>query len=664
MENETKVIWSVSHGGEPDVEQARKLIDMGVGLGIDGIEIAYGIERCVTYVEMEGVRGGEEAEAILETRRAVQAIAEYAQQQGLSVGMWMHQISGPRDLLDAIPDLRAPDGFIDLESPLIPELVGAGVSEFFEAVPEVDEVVLTLTETQVCVMRRPFSSIPLAERAQRVIQAVVDAVRYYGKGLVVRPFSPLAEDYQAILAALEKVKYGSLSVMMKTEPYDWHPFLPNNPHMRKVASHELRAEADACGEYYGRTVFPACYPDYLIDRMRFAADRGATGFVLRADRSGRSVVETLNEINLIAATAWAKDQSVDIGHLWELWAQSRLCGPDADLEGVVEVLAQTFEVIKNALYIDGQQMSHEGFPSFEGAKHIQMFHLFEPCHNLRHMRDIWSTLSERPSVTHACMVSEKEEAIEMARSLGTWFESMADGLPEDKREAVRASLGRLTLVARACLALVRVVAAHLQEVWRLPDRAVGDFSHEAEGVLRLADEVAGAEGEDFFGGAPSRMRGFIEEIRRERKIELARRDELESRDGTIDYVLCGLASEGHKLAKRLHTGSTRVDGPLHYRATGVGDLAGLSYEIKTPEDMEFVLEIDLVGAAAPFEGVAWLGPSKFPLRCDAPEGAKQNVQFKLTAGAVDSPARVEIWSSGAEPCRVSEIRIREATGED
>jgi len=653
---ERKVIWSFAHAGRPDFDQARTAIDLGAELGIDGIEIETDLEKCLTYDSLPQLRAAVDAPRAEARRDAVRRIAAYAKERGLRVSQWLHDLSGPRPLLDLWPELKAPDGFLDLQSPLVPRLIAARLAEFFSRVPEVDDVTLTMTETQVCVLHRPYSKVPLVDRALWIIQAVADALRPLGKGLIVRPFSALTEDYEAILAAIEKVECENLAVMEKTEPYDWNPFLPDSPFMRKVGNRELRAEADAGAEYYGQSIIPACHPHYLADRLRGAYEKGARTFVLRADRANNPAVGTLNEINIVAATAWVKDPNVDIEAVWRHWLEKRL---GAAPEGLAELLEQTFEVIKTALYIDRQQISHNRFPSFEHAKHVQMFHLFEPAANLRHMREHWSMIAERRTRPHDEIVSEKAEALEMARSLSPWFESLAGSLQPEAQQTVRDGLRRLEHLARATLALVRLAAAHLEDVWSAKRRAVGAFEDEARAMLELADEIAASEGPDFFAAMPDRMRSFVEGLRLERSIELPRRAALAREAHLVDYILCGLASEGHKLSKRLHSGSTRCDAQARYRGTGIGEREGLSYEIKLPKNRGFRLEMTLVGTGRPAQAEAWIGPHKFEIRTDAPEGRTQELSWQVAGGAADTPARIEVWSTGSEPCRVSEIRTYE-----
>jgi len=652
-----KVIWSLGHGGRLDFDYARAIIDAAADMGVDGVEIAYPLEKLVTYREMPDVSAGGDTEEIEERLRVVQRIAEYATERGLRTGVWMREISGPAGLLELLPDMKAEDGLLDLESPLIAELITAKLDEFFEAAPDVDEVVLTLTETQVCALHRPFCSMPLEERALRIIKPVVESARSSEKGVVVRPFSALIEDERAVLEAVGRMGYEDLSVMIKTEPFDWHPFLPNHPLMKKVGAHELRAEADAGAEYYGQQEAPVVYVRHLIERLEGAADRGATTMTLRVDRGGRPALGALNEINLLAATAWAKNPDLDVDAFVAGWLKERM---GAAPEGLAEMLEQTFEVWKNAFYIDGQPMSHHLFPSFDNAKHIQLFGLFEPAEHLRHMRENWGVLSDRATLPHDEIVKRKEEAVEMAAALEAWFESLAKGLAPAARQEARRGLARLTLMARAALALTRLTAAHLEDAWSAEERAVGPFDDEASAAKRMAAEVAAKEGEEFFGGMAGRLREFAERLEAERAFEMDRRRELSLEPGLVDYVLCGLASEGHKLGKRLHTGATRADAALRYRETGDGDCEGFGYEVKLPAGQACWLEIEMSGVGRMVEGMAWLGSKRFPLRSDAAEGETQTLRLHVPPGTAESPARVEIFSTTPRTLRVSEIRIRKA----
>ncbi len=652
-----KVIWSLGHGGPLNFDYAQRIIDAGAELGVDGVEIAYPVEKLVTYREMPDLCAGGDTEEIEERQRVVQRIAEYATSRGLRTGVWLHEISGPPGLLELMPEMRAQDGLIDLESPLIDELISAQLDEFFEAAPDVDEVVLTLTESQICALHRPFCSMPLAERALRIIKPVVESARYFEKGVVARTFSVLIEDERAVLDAVAKVGYEDLSVMMKSDLSNWSPFLPNHPLMRKVGAHELRAEADAGAEHYGGQAAPVIYARHIIERLEGAADRGATTITLRVDRRGQPALGTLNEINLLAATAWAKNPELDVDAFMAGWLKERLgAAPD----GLAEMLDQTFEVWKNALYIDGQQMSHDRFPSFDDAKHVQMFGLFEPAEHLRHMRENWAVLSDRPTLPHGEIVRGKEEAVEMAEALEGWFQSLAHDLRPEARDEAARSLARLTLVARASLALTRLVAAHLEDAWGMEERAVGAFEEEAAAAESLAAEVAAREGGAFFGGVADRLKDFAARLRAERAFEMERRRDLSLEPGLVDYVLCGLASEGHKLGKRLHTGATRADEAARYRETGVGDCEGFGYEVKLPPGQACWLEVDLCGSGERVEGVAWIGSKRFALRGGGAEGEIETLRLHVPQGTAESPARVEIFSTTPRPVRVSEIRILRA----
>ena len=658
--NEPKVIWSLGHGAEPDFDQARKTIDLGADLGVDGIEIACGLERCVLYTEMPELLGSVDEEEVLERRRVTQQIAHYARERGMSVGVWLREVTGPSDLLDAIPDLRADDGFIDFEGDRLGELIEAKVDEFFANVAEVDEVVLTLAGGPTGVFERPFCELTPEQRAQLVITAVADALRHIERGLAVRVDCREVEDGEAILRAVERVHYAPLTVVAGAEFPDANPFSSKSPFMRRVGRADLRVEADASARYYGKTIMPACYPEFLKDRLRFAVDHGAMSFSLRADCDGLAAAGTLNEINLLGPTAWARNQDVDPDNLWRLWLEGRL---GAAPEGLVEMLDQTFEALKNALFIGCRPTSQRGFPSLDEAREERVFQAFERGAGSPLLSDDGELISEGSGASHAEIIRDKEHGAAMAAALAEWFETMAAELAPVWRDGLRRGLARLGLVARARLGLTRMVAGRFEALWRTEERSVEDCEMEAQGLLALADEIEEAEGADFFGSMPGHIRDFVAGVDLEQETDVPLREILNAESGLADYVLCGYLSEGHGLRKRAGAGGSREVCGRRVRESGVEERAGFSYELQVPAEAGFRLDVVLVGSGRPARGVVRLGPNEFDFCCDAAEGELQVESLPVLPGSVDSSARVEIWSSDVEPCRVAEIRVYSAEDE-
>ena len=652
--DELNVIWSLAHHGEPDFERARQIIDLAASLGVDGIELACGLEQCVVYTEIPELQGCVEPEPALDRRQVVQQIAHHAQQQGLRVGIWLREITGPPGFLEALPGLKADDGFLDIESDQLAELIEAKIDEFFFNVPEVDEVVLTLTQSPVTVFNRPFCDMPLAERVERVLRPVVEALQYVERGLALRVDCRSLEDGEALIRVAEQTHHQPFALVAPADFPEANPFSPDNPFLRKLDWADLRVEVDAVGEDYGCVEVPSCYPGYVVDRMRYAADHGADGFSLRAEAHGLAAPGTINEINLVAATAWAKDQHLDLERVWRLWLEGRL---GVAPEGMVELLDQTFEVIKNALFIEGRPISRDRFPSFPDLKDAGVFLLLEDGPNLRRPAEREDLLTDTTEVRLNEVRRVKTDGVEIAEALRGWFLAIGQEVPDAWREGIERGLARLDLTARSCRALTRLMVAHLMEARGREAGGFESFAEEARVFLAIADEVGSAEGPVFFGSMTERMRGIVAGLEVERLYELDLRSRLDASEGVRDYVLCGLASEGHNLDRRLDVGEAFASEAISYRATGLGEGQGFSYLLDVPKDMDFGIEVTLVGSGRPQDGVLWLGPNRYELECEAANGERRTLDFEVPANSIASPARAEIHSTGPQPCQVSEIRV-------
>src|SRR5690606_38912462 len=119
------------------------------------------------------------------------------------------------------------------------------------------------------------------ERVRRLLRAILDATEPRGKQLVIRPFSAIRSDELHVREAVESLNARHVSMMYKTEPFDWNPFLPNEPLIGSITGYEARAETDAGAEYYGQGVFPCLYTEHLAARLDAARERGATTAVIR-----------------------------------------------------------------------------------------------------------------------------------------------------------------------------------------------------------------------------------------------------------------------------------------------------------------------------------------------------------------------------------------------
>jgi hypothetical protein len=651
-----RVIWSASHTGPAREDYLHRVIDRAAAEGgVSGFELSgTGIESYIAYRDFPALAAGVDKAVLAQKQAMLERLTRHAAEAKLRFGLWHHEIHGPKKMLELLPGLRAADGLIDLDNPALYELITGRLLEFFDLFPHVDELVLTMTETGFPVFRRPFCPIPTAERVRRLLAAVLAAVEARGKQLVIRPFSALREDELHVREAVERLDSRSIAMMYKTEPFDWHPFLMNEPLIGSLPRHEARAETDAGAEYYGQAVFPCSYLGHLEYRLAPALEKGAVTAVIRVDRGAHhpALGHPINEANVLVPTRWLRRPGSTMQALWEDWFRQRHGEPAPELFGLFE---KTFDVIKQTLYIDRQSFTHNLFPNFVHAKHVQAFGLFEENVTLAHMRRNWGIVSERSTLTHEALLAEKEAALALAESIVLDFDRLAAGLPEAARAPLRDSLDSLPLLARVCLAFCRTCLAHLEDVWNRPARTTEPFAVEAGRMRELADRIERERGANYWLDLPARMRNVAEGLEAERALERPLRKTAEANPKLEDYVLCGFASEGHRLSKMLHTGKPFEWQGRCIRETGVGPDEGIGYTLacRPGQSHRLILTLANDGIARP--GLIRIGAREHAFDAGSSLGFA-DVAFEVPATA-EPFLPVVISGTSTKPCRVAQILL-------
>ncbi len=666
-----RVIWSVCHTGAWDEDYIARAIDRAAAEGASGIELSGGgVDRFVTYRDFPALSPVVDEQKRQAACAMLDRLSSRAASAGLTMGIWHHEIGAPGHsrsadaLLELLPELRASDGLIDLEHPTLYRLISGRIGEFLDRFPHVGEIVLTLTETRYPVMHRPFSTLPASERIRRVLQAAADATKSRGKRLVVRPFSAFDEDERNVERALDQLVGERVSVMYKTEPADWHPFLPDEKAFSRPTRFEVRAESDGGAEYYGQTEFPCFYAGHIVRRFAAARERGATVAVLRIDRGyvRTALDHPVNEANIVPVHRWLRAPDRDLSSHVADWMSSRHGMASSAVE---QVLGRTFDVIGHVLYIDQHAITHRHFSSFDMAKHTQFFSLFEPDVPLDHLSENWAALWWKRSPTHAQILAEKDRGLEIARELPDLFLAASEGMTRSSRETIKDSLARLELLAEAARAVCRLTISHLREMWGLPTEGTSDFSTEASRVMAVADKVERVLGKSFFGlmtdvtgrtAMPAHVRSYVEGLELDRRDEMDRRRTLSSNPNVIDYVLCGLASEGHRLRRRVHAGaSVRIRDSVA-RQSGQGMPEGFGYTLKVhperPATLRIVFELD----GTPTRAVLRTGTAEVNRQLSG--NGRITHEQPVTANG-SSELAVWLWSASTTPIRVREIVVHQ-----
>lgn len=647
-----RVIWSACQTYEMDEAYLNGVIARAAQEGVNGIELANrAIDDYIAYRDFPALHAEVDLVALERRQDALRRVVARAEAAGLGFGIWHHEVWGPENLLDRLPELRAADGLLNIEAPLLDHFITAKCREFFDLFPGIRELVLTLTETRHVVAQRPFSSRPASERIRRVLEAVMAATAPAGKKLVLRPFSVVRAEERLVLDAVRTLPPDGVALMHKTEPGDWHPFLPDEPLLGALPQFENRADLDAGSEYYGQSVFPCVYTRHLQKRLEAARGKGASVAVIRVDRGARypSLGHPVTELNVLAITRWAKNPRRLLEDLWAEWLRERHGFASREIGPLFE---RTFDVIQHALYLD-RHLS--GFPDFRIAKKIQTFQLFEAGADLAHLKDHWDKFSERKAPEHAAILAEKEAALRFAREIPADFERLARGMTESSRATILASLKTLEIMAEATLLYARLLMAHTAEIWKLSARAVSSYETEEKAYLDFIEALARARGEEFFHGLPGMMRSVSDGLRAERRLEMPLRARYAETPDLVDVVLCGFASEGHRLATRPRVDRVGRHADRCFRSTGAGPAEGFAYRLKSVPNRRQHLIASFVGDGKPAAGIMRVGSRDFPFALTPFQGFHDR-EWPLTPSS-DAELSVALWSTTPLPCRLATLQL-------
>lgn len=524
---------------------------------------------------------------------------------GRRTGLWMHDLYLPKEVLSVYPELSTPRGDLDLSSPLLTEFMVARLNLFFSALPDLDVVVLTMTETTFPVMHRFDNQMSPEAAVSWLLQLYLDACQRHGKELVVRPFSANAEDYRVVIAALDATAPNT-PVMLKSDPFDWNPFLGISPYFAEYAEKRpVIMELDLAGEYFGRAFVPGVALDYLQERLEFGRQNGITRYVGRIDRHGVSALQRSNQLNVqyYCDCLNGKAGALPVPAQWIRQAVASRFPLAADPESLAAALNEVFEsVIKHLFYVDGQLLFHAYFGDLAAALTCMMFEVLRPAQSLAHLRDEWSIRADRVSPDRATARQEKEAALARAQELSEQVRQAAPAYAEELVQPFQA-LARFTELYLRLVELVQAYVAGI-EVEANGQNAATEaenlgISEELTRFRAVVEGIAAEFGEDWQRktltsprrSVPELARIFANEVEQAFQVEqaLARQYRI-GYDGVVDRVFCGMPGEGHCLEKLTHGAPAVFEaGRWHRRIT-----RSLTYTLQ-PGDNPVQLQVEVRG---------------------------------------------------------------------
>ena len=439
----------------------------------------------------------------------IRELIELAHQHGIKAYAWTHE-------LDDVPERFMQGGKVAAHGDEFWEWMGERYETLLSALPDIDGVVVTLTETRVPIdddnlVRSPLSP---SERLVRMSQTIHGVLHPAGKELILRTFTWIEEDYDWMLDAFEQLP-DDVIIMSKVNWGDWYQHFPRNPFIGKVAPHRQYVEFDLTGQYHGDTLTPWVCAEFLQEEMQYALTQNAAGIIGRVEWSGRAY-GSANELNAVAFSGLAHDVGLDLNRFSLEWAREKY-GAEA-APHVISALGRTNE-IANLLYFTLGFKAFQYSGALKGLSHMDgtriMHSLFCRDVQARWKPELIPIAEELMQPTESTMhkaIAEKERAVVLADACLKDLDRARPHLTGEDYHYLTGLFRNARLIARS---------------WRWIHEAYfhylflrnGDHSQEAPlqrslgRILELADEVEHRFGDRIYLLQPETMREFVSDIR-------------------------------------------------------------------------------------------------------------------------------------------------------
>ncbi len=393
-------------------------------------------------------------------------ILDIAHKSGRPVYYWHREVTVPHGLVDQFPGLLDEKGEFDLLGEAYEKLIRLKFKQAYDNVPDLDGVVLTLTEADFSAIHNSTpEKYPPAEVVRKVASIFYEETVKRGKRFILRSFGSIAKDYQDILAGakLLAAEGRHFEVETKITPYDFDPFLPENPFLEQIEGLSLSAECDSLGEFLGAGRLPAQYTDNIVSWVRGAQKAGVKRFAIRLDRMHTSVFDVY-PVNLNAYMRAISDTQVTAEEIRRDYFGSRY---GKETGKILEDLGKAgFEAVLKAHFVKGNVVFHQNPPgaSFKYLKAGGFFANFSENVPLSHLENIWAVLAWNTTTTRAEVLAEKQEALLIAQNGLNILPSVKNGMDEAEYAVLLELWQNLFCCCSCMLAFCRCVCAYFDDM--------------------------------------------------------------------------------------------------------------------------------------------------------------------------------------------------------
>ena len=613
MNRQPEITWSLMHPTALDPEYMREVVRKAAEYRVDSFEICAachsplgGLDGLLLYEDYPHAAANIDRDAVLKNRETLREILLTAHASGKPVYYWHREVMVPEGLLADLPSLLEGNQEFDFFGAAFQTLLCYKIDRAFAAVPELDGVVLTLTEADYSVIHNSNAeAFPPAEVVERIVSIFAEELKRRNKRFVLRSFGSIVQDYEDILAgAAAAAKRFAFEIETKITPYDFDPFLPVNPFLRHVPGTTLGAECDCLGEFLGAGYLPSENVENIVNYVRCGQAADVDRYAIRLDRIGNSVFDTY-EINLYAYARAIDDAAATVDAIRNEWADKHY--PASARMTFLDLGTDGFSAVKKTHFLDGNVIFHE-FPieyDFRIPKAGYAFALFKENIDLHLGAGVWSILSGNRTPGRKTLLAEKDSAVALAETGFARLAALTRETGFEEEYAWRERVWHNACVAsKAIRAFCRCIAAYFDdmEAGDREARRLTAATAEARSVFaELAEfpldhpvpptEFVNGMGHHLLHGAVSLddvylrpLNTLVSLLPEEYAAEFAARERYSP--GTSDCVICGGVADDWRCGRYMHGSHARLlrGFPVRYAGNAIFPNGFIEMELKCSEE--------------------------------------------------------------------------------
>lgn len=583
-----EITWSLMHPTTIDSTYMRRVVHEAERYDVDSFELcgafanpAGGLNGLLLFEPYPHAAAVCDKAKVLETRRTLQEIVDLAGNR--PVYLWHREIMMPKGMLEDCPAMLDKDGEFDLLGKDFLNFLRFKIENAFKVIPDLGGIVLTLTEADYSVIHNSDPDrYPPDKVVETIVRLFAEVHKQYNKRFILRSFGSIASDYEDILRGARKAAEDyEFDIETKITPYDFDPFLPPNPFLKKQPGTRLNAECDGLGEFLGAGYLPAANVKNIVRYVKEGTAAGVSRYAIRLDRIGNSIFDC-HEINIFAYHKLIRDPELTEQEIYDEWAKTHWQGCEKEMTALAR---SGFEAVLKTNFLCGNVVFHK-FPILPDWKWVAAggsIGVYRNDVSLHQLRGEWGILSEKQAPGRGAIRQEKQEALQLAAD-GYARVQKLKGILSDFEYARTERVWRiLNIACKAISAFTEALCCYWDDlengeehprklkesVCKAEETINALLTDTSESLPTMASCCDGAPlpGDDldrvYLKGLRVLCREMLPQYEAEQKLRSALTD-----DNTTDLVLPGSFGDQYRIFRYMHASHSELKNGIPVRYAG------------------------------------------------------------------------------------------------